>query len=423
MITMFRVMSLGLLRDRGAMLLAFLLPSLVFAIFATIFSDAAEGNLHAHIGLALDTEDPSLVKFAEILVADDDLQLTLTANSNDQLWRDVRDGGFDAGLIIRGSVEAEAEPLFIIISEPSRRIAALVLEGIINQRLAAHLPGLVARRQIKTVEPLIGGLSAGQAARLERRLQSMDTESGAQAPREEEQTAEPGAERQTERQAEIALIQTESAYRQQRKALPNYSGVAYYAGAISILFLLLSAVNVAMVSLEENRNGISARLLLSPAARMRLMFGRWLFLLVLGFLQVVIIFTVARVGFQLPVEHALPQVLAVALAAAAASSGLALFILSLCRTVQQANNFSSFFVLIVSAVGGSMVPRFMMPEWLQAVSLFTPNAWAIEGFYSALVRDGSWSQVLMPCALLGALGLGCLLLAAAPRGGQCKGRD
>jgi ABC-2 type transport system permease protein len=116
-------------------------------------------------------------------------------------------------------------------------------------------------------------------------------------------------------------------------------------------------------------------------------------------------------------------VLAVALAAAAASSGLALFILSLCLTVQQANNFSSFFVLIVSAVGGSMVPRFMMPEWLQAVSLFTPNAWAIEGFYSALVRDGSWSQVLMPCALLGALGLGCLLLAAASRGGQCKGRD
>lgn len=415
MITMFRVMGLGLLRDRGAILLAFLLPSLVFAIFATIFSDAAEGNFHAHIGLALDTEDPSLVRFAEILAADDDLQLTLTASSNDQLRQHVRNGGFDAGLVIRGSIEAEAEPLFIIISEPSRRIAALLLEGIINQRLAVHLPGLVVRRQTQALKPLIGGLSASQAARLEMRLQAMDTESSAKTPREEN-TAEPGAERQTERQAEIALIQTESAYRQQRYAVPDYSGVAYYAGAISILFLLLSAVNVGMVSLEENRNGISARLLLSPAARMRLMFGRWLFLLVLGFVQVVIIFTVARVGFQLPVEHALPQVLAVALAAASASSGLALFILSLCRTAQQANNFSSFFVLIVSAIGGSMVPRFMMPEWLQAVSLFTPNAWAIEGFYSALVRDGSWSQVLMPCALLGALGLGCLLWAADPWG-------
>lgn len=420
MITMFRVMALGLLRDRGAMLLAFLLPSLVFAIFASIFSDAAEGNLHAHIGLALDTEDPSLVKFAEILATDDNLQVTLTASSNDQLRREVRDGGFDAGLIIRGSVEAEAEPLFTIISEPSRRIAALVLEGIINQRLAVHLPGLLARRQTQAVEPLVDGFSASQTARLERRLQAMGTESGAEPLGAEEQTAKPqtteSGKRQPQQQAETALIRTESAYRQQRKAVPDYSGVAYYAGAIAILFLLLSAVNVGMVSLEENHNGISARLLLSPAARMRLIFGRWLFLLVLGFLQVVIIFTVARVGFQLPVEQALPQVLVVALAAAAASSGVALFILSLCRTVQQANNFSSFFVLIVSAVGGSMVPRFMMPEWLQAVSLFTPNAWAIEGFYSALVRGGSWSQVLMPCALLGALGLSCLLLAAAPRG-------
>ncbi|MGQ9425102.1 ABC transporter permease [Gilvimarinus sp. F26214L] len=383
------------------MLLAFLLPSLVFAIFATIFADAAEGNLHAHIGLALDTEDPSLVEFAEILTADDDLQVTLVAGSSDQLRRYVRDGAFDAGLIVRGSVEVEAEPLFIIISEPSRRIAALVLEGIINQRLVEHLPGLLARRQTQAVEPLIGGFSTRQTARLERRLQAMSTE--------------PGAEALPAERAELALIQTESAYRQ-RKAVPDYSGVAYYAGAISILFLLLSAVNVGMVSLEENRNGISDRLLLSPAAKLQLMFGRWLFLLVLGFLQVVIIFTVARVGFQLPVEQALPQVLAVALAAAAASSGLALFILSLCRTVQQANNFTSFFVLIVSAVGGSMVPRFMMPEWLQAVSLFTPNAWAIEGFYSALVRGGSWSQILVPCALLAALGLGCLLLAAVPRG-------
>ncbi len=34
----FRVMLLGLLRDRAALVMAFVLPTLIFAIFAAIFS-------------------------------------------------------------------------------------------------------------------------------------------------------------------------------------------------------------------------------------------------------------------------------------------------------------------------------------------------------------------------------------------------
>ncbi|WP_338035171.1 ABC transporter permease [Vreelandella sulfidaeris] len=93
---------------------------------------------------------------------------------------------------------------------------------------------------------------------------------------------------------------------------------------------------------------------------------------------------------------------------------MALFLLSLCRTTQQATTFSSFFVLIISSLGGSMVPRFMMPDWLQTVSLFTPNAWAIEGFYGALIRGDSWAQLAQPGGILAAVALVCLLLAALP---------
>ena len=44
MSVIFRVMALGLWRDRGALLLAFALPSMVFAIFASIFAGATEGE-------------------------------------------------------------------------------------------------------------------------------------------------------------------------------------------------------------------------------------------------------------------------------------------------------------------------------------------------------------------------------------------
>lgn len=392
----FRVMALGLWRDRGALLLAFALPSLVFAIFASIFSGATDGDLHLRVGLVVETEDPVLQDFSQYLTQTEDMEITaLPDSSRAQLLEQVRQGNFDTAVIIHGQLETNTNPLFTIISEPTRELAALSLQGWLRQSLALEQPQVLVQRLAQSTEALVDGFSLEQQARLDETLGAMAREPGNAA-------------------AEDSLIELQPVYGQTPASISGLSGIAYYAGATTILFLLFSAVNAGMVSLEERQNGISERLLMSKAAHSRLLLGRFLFLLSLGFLQASVIFLVARFGFGLEIESALAKVIVMVLACAAASAGLALFLLSLCRTTQQATTFSSFFVLIISSLGGSMVPRFMMPDWLQTVSLFTPNAWAIEGFYGALIRGDSWAQLAHPGGILAAVALVCLLLAALP---------
>ncbi|MCW4149928.1 MULTISPECIES: ABC transporter permease [Halomonadaceae] len=392
----FRVMVLGLWRDRGALLMAFALPSLVFAIFASIFSGATEGDLHLRVGLVVETEDQQMQEFAQYLTQTEELEMTALPDSGRaQLREQVQQGNFDTGVIVHGQPDTDNDPLFTIVSEPTREIAALSLQGWLRQSLVSQQPQVLVQRLAQTTEALVEGFSPEQQARLDAALEAMARDPGEAA-------------------IEDLLIELDPVYGEATASISGLSGIAYYAGATAILFLLLSAVNAGMVSLEERQNGIAERLLLSKAAHSRLLLGRFLFLLSLGFFQASAIFLVARFGFGLEIERALAKVIVMAIACAAASAGLALLLLSLCRTTQQATTFSSFFVLIVSSVGGSMVPRFMMPDWLQTVSLFTPNAWAIEGFYGALIRGDSWAQLAQPGGILAAVALVSLLLAALP---------
>ncbi|NNE00948.1 MAG: ABC transporter permease, partial [Pirellulaceae bacterium] len=69
------------------------------------------------------------------------------------------------------------------------------------------------------------------------------------------------------------------------------------------------------------------------------------------------------------------------------ASSLSLLLATVCHSRSQLNGVSVILILTMSALGGSMVPRYIMSEELRQYGLLTFNAWALDGFDKVFWRD------------------------------------
>lgn len=65
----------------------------------------------------------------------------------------------------------------------------------------------------------------------------------------------------------------------------------------------------------------------------------------------------------------------------------------------------------MSAIGGSMIPLFLMPAFLQKLAMTSLNYWSIQGFYDVFGRDVIWSVFLIKPLVLFVFGIVSSLLA------------
>jgi ABC-2 type transport system permease protein len=387
-LAMLKVMALSLVRDRGALVMAFVLPPTIFVIFAAIFSGTSGDELRLQIayGSAIETEDAG--RFEAAIRAEPSLRVLSTRFDTEEAVRDIVTlGQADAGLFLRadpGDLGADA-PVVVIV-DPGKVMGGPIVAGQVQRILAAELPDIGVARTIPAIEALVGGFDLAQEAQLDAALAAM-AEADAQAT------------------DETPLIATETL------AGAGNSGatVTYYAGAVAILFLLFSAIQGAATLIEERNSGIVDRLAVGPAGTDVVVIGKFLFLTVQGILQVALIFIVANLAYDVDV---LPHFAAWAITtvlAAAAAAGMGLLVASACTTRQQAQTISTFIVLVCAAIGGSMVPRFMMPPWLQDIGWYTPNAWAIEAYHGALWRGEAAMDLVSSYFPLAALAVVCAI--------------
>ena len=94
-----------------------------------------------------------------------------------------------------------------------------------------------------------------------------------------------------------------------------------------------------------------------------------------------------------------------------AAIGWALLVAVCARTIEQATVIGGVGNILAAAIGGIMVPRFVMPPAMQDVTGISPMAWALDGFHAVILRHGAAADIALPCLKL--LALAAVLALAA----------
>lgn len=386
---MFRVMALELWRDRGALVMTFLLPPLVFLIFSAVFAGATGENIQLKLAVADEARTEDSRRLVEALVKDPDLRAEdlSAAGGGEAVGRRVKSGHADAGLIVK-SDPGLGEGAVVIVSDPGRAVAAPLTMARVQRAMSRAMPDVLLARTLAETAPAFGGLTPQQQLHASAALDQLKAKPPA---------PKPGG----------GLFAREDIAGTRKGG----GTIAYYAGAVTILFALFSAMHGALSLIDERRSGVADRILAGAAGMAPVINGKFVFLMGQSVLQASAIFATAQIVYAVPVVQNAALWGATTLLVGASAAGLAMALVVFCKTREQAQMLSTFVVLILAAIGGSMAPRFLMPAWLQTVGWATPHAWAIDAYQAILWRDGGLGSVYIAWIVLAGIAVVGLGLA------------
>jgi ABC-2 type transport system permease protein len=131
-----------------------------------------------------------------------------------------------------------------------------------------------------------------------------------------------------------------------------------------------------------------------------LLAGKLVYLWTLGVVQLIVMFVWGAAVFGVPLASHIAGFAIMTVATALTCATFGLLLASATRTRAQLSAVSTLAVLTISALGGSMFPRFLMPEKLQKASLVLFNSWALDGFINVFWREAPLTSLAAPVAVL-----------------------
>lgn len=208
-----------------------------------------------------------------------------------------------------------------------------------------------------------------------------------------------GIDRETLRAADESQVEVRYIYKGGRSfKIPSAVQQSVPAWLVFSMFFIVIPLSNTFIS--ERGQGTLMRLKSMNVSRFALITGKMVPYLFINAIQVIMMIAIgAHVvpffgGTALTLGDSLGGLILIAASVSFCAISLALLIASVAGTTEQATTMGGVLNIIFGALGGIMVPKFVMPGFMQDLSVLSPMSWGLEGFLDIFLRSGSASDVL-----------------------------
>jgi ABC-2 type transport system permease protein len=373
-------------RDKKAFLVLIMMPLLLISILGAAF-----GNL-------MNEEDVTIEKFTLGVVnldegqlgkvlADDvfakglSKQVRIKYLEKDKMIEQIKNHKISIGMVIDSNftdtLMSGQQSKVNLITIPNPGIKATIVESVINQ----------------FTQTVAFQTEAGKLA------QSVQSQAGT-TPNGNQNINQPNAEEQINK----SFIHEQSI----SADVKPVGSFQYYAAAMGVMFLLMTVVQGVSAMILEKEQEVYKRLLVSKLSYSNYLAGKMVGLIIVCLVQAMIIIIGTKLIYGVDWGDSIAGIMLMTFSFVISACGLGVLVGSFIKKEKAFNVAGSLGTQIMAALGGSMVPIYVFPDWVATVTKILPNGLALQT-YLDLMSGSSFLEVLPSIAL--SFGLGFIFFA------------
>jgi ABC-2 type transport system permease protein len=179
---------------------------------------------------------------------------------------------------------------------------------------------------------------------------------------------------------------------------------AVFLPAFAVMFAFFIVPALAPELLKEKREGTLRRLLSAPLPRRTIIFGKMLAYMVVVFLQVLLLFGVGSIVFDMPMGNDPLGIVLVTIALGLAATSLGVMVASLARTERQADAIGMVLGFLLAGIGGciqiGLLPTYRTEGMLGTLSKLVPHSYALDAYRVLMIESGTLPDILPAILIL-----------------------
>ena len=407
-----------LFRDRSGFFFTLVWPLLIAVFFGVMFGGNRAGEQASAIDIAVVDEDETAESREFVRTLEAGTEFAVTILNREEAYDAVKRRSAVAYVVLKSGFGEASQRVFWgqppqveLGIDPARGAGAAMVEGILmkyaSERMGQAMSDQAAQRdnirsaretlaQDEDVPPEVRGNLQELFADLDR---FMAEESSYADSADSVQGGFAGLQ-------PIEVERTDVAIGTSRGPRSAYA-ITFPQGVI--WGIIGTAAGFAVSIVTERTRGTLFRLQTAPISRTYVLGGKGLACFLSIVVMSLFLYTLAFFVFRLR-PASLPMLGFAIVSSAVAFVGIMMLLAVSGKTEQAVGGVGWAVLIVMSMLGGGMIPLFFMPDWMRTVGTFSPVKWSVLAMEGAVWRDFSLMEMLKPCGILIGVGVICFAI-------------